>query len=379
MSLFLLTFFVLYGCMHAHLFIKARAAFSFGLPVMVPLAVFMAIMVCGPVIVRVSERSGLEWIAIPMAYGAYLWMGFLFLFFIASLVLDICALLVYLGSLAAGKGASIIAGTGKICFCASALAAGLVVCYGFVEAENIKTGHVVIKTDKLPKEVGALRIVQISDLHLGLTTRDKWLRGVVDRAQKLKPDILVSTGDLLDGDSDSLKGAASMFREIVPRYGKFAITGNHEFYAGIQNFTRFAEDAGFRVIRGEGVSIEGVINVAGVDDIAGKPFHLYGGVEERTLLKSLPGSRFTLLLKHRPVVDPMAVGSFDLQLSGHTHKGQIFPFNYVVKRFFPFIAGQFDLGNGSALYVSRGTGTWGPPIRFLSPPEITLVEIRAYP
>jgi len=118
------------------------------------------------------------------------------------------------------------------------------------------------------------------------------------------------------------------------------------------------------------------MTIAGVDDIAGMPFHLAKVVDEVSLLQGNGQRRFTLLLKHRPIVDQRSVGHFDLQLSGHTHKGQIFPFTLVVKAFFPYAAGRFDLGADSLLYTSRGTGTWGPPIRFLAPPEITLIEVR---
>jgi hypothetical protein len=189
------------------------------------------------------------------------------------------------------------------------------------------------------------------------------------------PDILVSTGDLVDGQIDNLFKLAEILKEVNPRYGKYAITGNHEFYAGLGNALNFTEKAGFKVLRGERLTLAGLINIAGVDDPQGKAYGIYRGMPEKELLSGLPREKFTLLLKHRPLVDRSALGLFDLQLSGHVHKGQIFPFSIITGLYYPIQAGFADLLNGSRLYVSRGLGTWGPPIRFLSPPEVTVIDL----
>ena len=377
MSLFLLTFFVLYGGMHFYLLMKARGAFGFGPGALVLLILFMLVMVLAPVIIRVAEKAGLESFAIPMAYVGYIWFGLLFLFFCGSILFDLWRLVIFLAGLVLGRDFSILTGALRFYFCVAALGAILVSCYGFFEAEHIRTERLVVRTDKLPGGMEVLRIAQISDVHLGLIVREERLTRIMDAVKKTNPDILVSTGDLLDGQTDSLSHLTGLFKEVKPRFGKYAITGNHEFYAGLSNFISFAEGAGFEILRGSSARIQGVINIAGVDDIAGKPFGQYVAVDERELLGRLDRGVFTLLLKHRPVVDKDAQGLFDLQLSGHTHKGQIYPFIYMTRLFFPFAAGRFDLDKGSQLYVSRGTGTWGPPIRFVSPPEVTLVELRA--
>jgi predicted MPP superfamily phosphohydrolase len=120
------------------------------------------------------------------------------------------------------------------------------------------------------------------------------------------------------------------------------------------------------------------MNIAGVDDPA-RPYRTLKNDFEKALLSTLPRDGFTLYLKHQPVIDPSTLGLFDLQLSGHTHKGQIFPFNLATKLFYSMHSGLTELGKGSLLYVSRGSGTWGPPVRFLSPPEVTLIELTGYP
>lgn len=165
-------------------------------------------------------------------------------------------------------------------------------------------------------------------------------------------------------------------KAINPRYGKFAITGNHEFYAGIENARCFTENAGFTFLRGESVTVAGMINIAGVDDPAGRYYGLKD-ISEKGVLSKLPRDKFTLLLKHRPTVDKDAVGLFDLQLSGHAHKGQIFPFSLITRIYYRHTAdaGHLKLMDNFYLYVSRGSGTWGPPIRFLAPPEVTVIEL----
>ena len=187
------------------------------------------------------------------------------------------------------------------------------------------------------------------------------------------PDIFISTGDLVDAQIDHLDGLTELLQEIQPRLGKFAITGNHEYYAGLRQALDFTQRAGFQLLRGKGITIEGALNIAGVDD----PTGLYYGeenVSERGLLAGLPRDKFTILLKHRPVIDKESIGLFDLQISGHTHGGQIFPFGLLIRIFSPYVGGFYELPIQGILYVSRGSGTWGPPIRFLTPPEVTLFE-----
>jgi predicted MPP superfamily phosphohydrolase len=227
----------------------------------------------------------------------------------------------------------------------------------------------------MPKNIERLRIVQISDVHVGMIVRGDRLERMMAAVKKAAPDILVSTGDLVDGQIDNIYGSLELLEGVRAKYGKFAVTGNHEFYAGLQQSLAFTSRAGFTVLRGEGVNVAGLINIAGVDDPAGTRMGLNRGIGEAKILAGLPRGNYNLLLKHQPIIDQEALGNFDLQLSGHTHKGQIFPFTMATSMVFPYQSGPFNLPEGSRLYVSRGTGTWGPPVRFLSPPEITIIDL----
>ncbi len=373
MRLFLIIFFILYGSMHLYAFLKAKAAFAFGIYTGIYVALVMIIMGFAPIIVRLSEKAGFEFFAHLMSYIGYTWMGILFLFVSASLIVDLYRFILYASGIIMKKDFSALIVSNKHAFFIPLTISVMLAIYGYFEAKDIRTEKVIIKTTKIPKEVGKLRIAQISDVHLGLIVREEGLERIIKEVKMANPDMLVSTGDLVDGQIDNLLRLAEILKEVNPRYGKFAITGNHEFYAGLDQALNFTEKAGFKVLRGE--SVAGMINIAGVDDPQGKAYGIFRDVPENELLSGLPGEKFTLLLKHRPLVDKSTPGLFDLQLSGHVHKGQIFPFSIITGLYYQIQAGFADLSNGSRLYVSRGSGTWGPPIRFLSQPEVAIIDL----
>jgi predicted MPP superfamily phosphohydrolase len=373
--LFVTTFLLLYSGMHLYGFLKARAAFSFGPRAGIPFALFMTAMMLCPVLVRLSKSAGLELPAKALAYVGYTWMGCLFLFVCASFLIDGCRILVSFMAWIFKLDLSWMKMTARTAFLIPLLASVSIATYGYFEALNIRTERITIESPKISKETGKLRIVQISDVHLGLIVGTDRLKRILAKVRAAVPDILVSTGDLVDGQADNVSAAADMLRSVPAKYGKFAVTGNHEFYAGLPYSLGITKRAGFSMLRGEGVEIPGVIAIFGVDDPAGKSFGLAKVVSEKDLLSTSSRRIFTLLLKHRPVVDKNAAGLFDLQLSGHIHGGQIFPFRYVTELFSPYAAGFFTLPGGGHLYVSRGSGTWGPPIRFLAPPEVTIIDL----
>jgi len=376
MIAFLLTFFLVYGTAHAYAFWKVKAAFPFGLRYTLPLVLFMFLMVAAPVLVRLFERGGHDLAARGLAYIGYFWMGGLFLFFSAALALDLLRILLSVVAFLIGRDLSTFFPSARVIFFVPLIGALAISFYGVFEARDIRTETVTVRNAKIPRSAGTIRIVQISDVHLGLLVREKRLGKILLAVKALHPDLLVSTGDIVDGQMDHLGGLAGMLREIRPKYGKYAVTGNHEYYAGLNHSLRFLRDAGFTLLRDEGKTVDGLFNLAGCNDPTGKMMGLEKERKERDLLLSLDGRRFTLLLKHRPLLPEDSDGLFDLQLSGHVHKGQIFPFEMVTRLFYPFPVGRLLKVRHSALYISRGSGTWGPPIRFLAPPEITLFKLQ---
>ena len=375
MTLFLFIYLSIYSGVHLYAFLKLKRGFALGLPAYLILAIFMILMVVAPIVVRISERHGYEALARGLAYIGFTWMGLLFIFISVSFFFDIYRLLHFLARMLTRSPLEDFTLSLRN-FCTLAILFSFaVVIYGYFEALHIRTEHVTVKTSKIPEKIGRFRVVQISDVHLGLIVGKSRLKRILRKVKDARPDILVSTGDLVDGQMDDLEMLTDMFQNIPTQYGKFAITGNHEFYAGLDRALAVTEKAGFTILRGEGLTVSDLINVAGVDDPARKRYVPDRAVSEKALLEKMPKEKFTLFLKHQPVISSESLGMFDLQLSGHTHKGQIFPFNLVTKLYYPMHTGLSKVNGNALLYVSRGSGTWGPPVRFLSPPEVTVIDI----
>lgn len=242
--------------------------------------------------------------------------------------------------------------------------------YGMAAARAVTVKRVSIASPKLADLDRPLTVVQISDMHLGDGSSLAQTRRVVAMANALKPDIVVSTGDLFDGFLPFMEPYAEALRGLEAPLGKFAIPGNHEVYAGLETAMELTRAAGFRPLRDEALKLEGCLAIVGVEDPASP-----GKRDEAAVLATAGARRFALLLKHRPEIDPACVGKFDLQLSGHTHGGQIFPFHLLVRLQTKARVGLSRVAGESWLYHSRGTGCWGPQIRFLAPPEIACLTL----
>ena len=374
-NLFFIVFFGLYGLLHLYGFTKLKRALEPGPWPLAGLTLFTIMMVLAPLLVRLLERNDWPTPARILAHVGYVWMGLLFLFVSCALVLDLYRVLILLLQGAVRVDLSHLMPSPRLCFFAPLILALTVGIFGFFQALDIRTERIAIQTAKIPRDIGRVRIVQISDVHLGLIVRQGRLAKILECVTAAHPDLLVSTGDLVDGQLNELAGLAEQIRQVRAPLGKYAVTGNHEFYAGIVTALKFTQDAGFTVLRGKGLTVPGVLNLAGVDDPTGNRFGTEHMISEKALLTDLPRSIFTVLLKHRPLPNEESVGLFDLQLSGHTHKGQIFPFTVLIDLMYPKSAGLLELGAGTRLYVSRGSGTWGPPIRFLSTPEVTVIDL----
>ncbi|HPK53154.1 MAG TPA: metallophosphoesterase [Smithellaceae bacterium] len=368
MVIFLLTFILLYGGIHVYALIRADSIFHFTAAAKVIIIVVLLILVFVPFLVRIAEGRHLETLARTIAYGGYLWMAFIFMFFFLQVSFDIlCFFVKYF------PGGRAIARLNEIAWWTLTFLAMILVVYGFIDAARVRVVNIEMRTDYVLPGDGKVRIVQISDVHVGLIIQERRIKLVLDKVKEANPDILTCTGDLLDGELDNVLPLADLFHEVRPRFGKYAVTGNHEYYAGIDRALEFTRRAGFEVLRDETRRVAG-INIIGIDDVAGRKF---GAIKENSPpAKSLPVSSesgFILLLKHQPVVN--GHDKFDLQLSGHTHAGQLIPFRLFTWLLFPQDYGLYPLAENKLLYVSAGTGTWGPPVRIFAPPEITVIDL----
>lgn len=357
-----------YGAMHYYAFSKVWQL----VPHTSGLAwIFMLlglVLTLSPLLLWQLGRLNLHGAITVLSWVIYLWMAYLFLFCSLALLVDACRYLASLNGFTLDQYNNLI-------ILYILLFAFILSGIGLVSARQIKLEKISITTPKLSPAIGKVTIVQISDLHLGAMLGEEFLQHVIKKIQKLQPDIIVATGDILDGQGDELDKLAQQFHALKPPKGLFAVTGNHEYFAGLDNSLRFLHDARFTVLRGESVETGGIV-LAGVDDssTAGM-LHQDIKADTSQALASVKKSEFLVLLKHQPVIDKK--DRFDLQLSGHVHGGQIFPFGFLTRMVYGVATGLTRLADGRLLYVSRGTGTWGPPIRLFAAPEITLITIES--
>jgi predicted MPP superfamily phosphohydrolase len=227
---------------------------------------------------------------------------------------------------------------------------------------------------KLPRGMDGFRIAVVADIHLGPLLGRGHTTRIVDMINRLDADLVTVVGDLVDGSVAELGHAAEPLARLRSRRGAFFVTGNHEYFSGFREWIIEIESFGLSVLRNDRVEIDG-IDLAGVNDVTGSG---YGdGPDYDGALADRDPAKPVVLMAHQPIqVHEAQRYGVDLQLSGHTHGGQIFPFSYLVRLQQPVIAGYARFGD-TQLYVTRGAGFWGPPVRVGAPPDITLIELRS--
>jgi predicted MPP superfamily phosphohydrolase len=302
----------------------------------------------------------------PAMWLVYVWMGMGFL------------LVAFFGFADAGRLLArplLGADPARRLFLARSLAAGVGGVVAGLTAAGIKSAlgptqikELEIKLRGLPRELAGFKLVQISDVHVGPLLRKDWLAHVVERVRGLSPDLVAITGDLVDGSVNELRDQVAPLATLRPPRGVFFVTGNHEYYSGVEDWYAHLPSLGVRPLRNERVEVAPGLELAGIEDPTGSP-DLPRALAGRDPAKAL------VLLAHQPrQFAEAARHEVPLTLSGHTHGGQIWPFSWLVALAQPYLAGLHRRG-ASQLYVSRGTGFWGPPMRIGAPAEITLLKL----
>jgi predicted MPP superfamily phosphohydrolase len=258
----------------------------------------------------------------------------------------------------------------------SGIAAGSVVGYGMTQALGApQLLQVPVTLDKLQKSLSGFRIAVVSDIHLGPLLGRSHTERIVRMINEQEADLVAIVGDLVDGTVAELGEAAAPLRDLVSKQGSFFVTGNHEYFSGHEQWISELDRLGVNPLRNEGLTVAGGIELVGVNDVTGKSYG-DGPDFDRALAGRDPNNPL-VLLAHQPVqVSDASSRGVDLQLSGHTHGGQMVPFNFVVPLQQPSVAGLSKVDD-TWLYVSRGAGFWGPPVRVGAPPDITMIELRS--
>ncbi len=254
---------------------------------------------------------------------------------------------------------------------------GILSGYGFFEARRSPTiVEVSIPIHDLPDDLNGFRIVQITDTHVGPTTKHGYMKDIVERVNMLTPDIVVFTGDIADGTVSCNRNEVSHLADLSTRYGSYFVTGNHEYFYGEHAWLEEVDRLGLKALINEHQVLtcgESRIILAGVTDYSAGKYDSNRASNPKASLSGASPCNVKILLAHQPrSIYAAAKSGFDLQISGHTHGGQYYPCHFV--NFSPYLAGLYKFNN-TWIYVSRGTGYWGPPIRLGATPEITLIKL----
>lgn len=304
------------------------------------------------------------------------WLGFVVMLSVALIIRDAFDIAFRIVGFVSGNGFQ--RRTSRNSMLAAFLAGIALYGYALGEAQDIRVRTLDIVSDRIAPGNSPLRIVFLADLHITITTSMETLGEIVDLINAQEPDMVILGGDVVDAESNLDSECAPTLRHIRAPGGKFAVTGNHDARVNLPSFLALMEGADFDVLRGESRDAAG-IRLAGVDDP-----DLPSRKEILDVLDREDGGRFVLLISHRPEVPAKAIGLFDLELAGHTHGGQVWPFSLAsrIRAGWPQGLSRITAPAGgpreeSLLYISNGVRYWGVPVRFLAPPDIVVVTLRA--
>ena len=362
----------------AHLYLAQRLALAPDWPAGVR-AVLLAALGLGfaALLAQAFVRRRLRRVLRALAWVAYGWLGLAFLLLVAGLASDLALALLGAAAPAGMADATELARGRALVVGAVALGASGIALRRALAGPELR--RVEVPLARWPRGLDGFRIVQLSDLHLGPLLDRRFAASLAERVNALAPDLVVVTGDLVDGGVRRVGAEVEPLAALRARHGVWFVTGNHDYYSGADDWVARMEALGWRALRNQRVVIEadgGRFELAGVDDHHGALIEPGGGEDLARALAGRDGTLPLVLLAHDPATFRRAArAGVDLQLSGHTHGGQIWPFRWAVRLTVPWVEGLHRVG-ASTLYVSRGTGFWGPPMRLGAPAEITELVLR---
>lgn len=380
LAVFLTIFFLLYGLLNLYIFSGAFNALQYFLPALwqhVFTGVFLFMVLSYPV-GRIFGKWLPAKLADFLAFAGGLWFAAMLYLIISLIIVDALALVIsFVPSIEKlidaiqpeiNSGIFLLISTGVI---------GLIV-FGYFNATSIRIKKLKLKVAKSPPGLESLHIAFASDIHLGHVIGSKSLGKIISAINSLDPDLVLFPGDLVDEELKTVidKGLGKKFMQLKPKYGVFAVTGNHEYISGADKAVAYLSQFGIRFLRDEMIKVADRFYVAGREDVSITSFYGRKRKTAQELLNGYNPDIPVILMDHQPIsLAEAAAAGVDLQVSGHTHHGQMWPLSAITKRVFKLSWGYRKIGS-SHFYVSSGAGSWGPRVRIGNHPEIVSIKLN---
>lgn len=328
------------------------------------------------IIGRFLERKFLNAVSAFFVWVGSFWLGAMVYYLLFVILIDIVRLFnLFFGFLPASFYSSDYQ---VLFFLAVNASVILIVILGYMNAANPVKKMLNININKNAGVLKSLKIVMASDIHLGTIINRKRLRKIVNMINSLEPDIILLPGDVVDEDIESVvkQNCGEDLRKLRAKYGVYAITGNHEYIGGVEPSVKYLTEHGLIELRDRTVKIADSFYIVGREDRASKGFAGILRKPLNLLLEGVDKNLPVILMDHQPVkLEEAENNGIDLQLSGHTHHGQLWPFNFITKKIYEVSMGYKQKGN-THYYVSCGVGSWGPPVRTGNRPEIVQITLN---
>jgi len=378
MILFFAVFFSVYGLVNYYIFIRGWEAIPPGSPLRIWYLVLFLFLALAFIAGRFLERVWYSFVSETLVWVGSFWLAAMLYFFLAVCALDLIRVVnhffPFLGALFTADYALLKLRTAWTVLAVVAL----VIFAGRLNALSVRVRTIELSIAKKPLGVDSLSVVSASDIHLGSIIGRSRLRKIVDQVNALKPDLILLPGDIVDEDLGPVirENLGEMLRSLKARLGVYAVTGNHEYIGGAEEAVAYLRDHGITVLRDSVAKIDSGLYVIGREDRSSTQF---GGKKRKALaeiMSQVDRSCVLLLMDHQPFhLEEGEKEGIDVQLSGHTHHGQLWPLNYITEAVYELSWGYVRKGS-THVVVSSGVGTWGPPVRTGNRPEIVLLKLR---
>ncbi|MBW7886876.1 MAG: metallophosphoesterase [Bacteroidetes bacterium] len=367
-----------YGLINFYIFVRAWSALAFFPEIRFWVITGGILLAAAYPLGRIVERKSLSTFTEVIIYVGALWLGEMVYLFLFTAVLDLLRAVNWLIPFFPDHLTINNQYAPSIAVLSIFSLSTLISLYGFINARfpKIKTLEFIVPKKNSPLQ--EFRIAAISDIHLGTIMGPKRLQYIIKKVNSLRADVVLLVGDVFDEDIGRVikNNLGSLLRGMTSTYGTFAVTGNHEYIGGVEHAVRYLRENGITVLRDNAVEVGGGIILIGRED---RSMNQWSGHQRKSLpelLEMLPHHLPTIVLDHQPFhLEEAANAGIDLQLSGHTHHGQLFPFNGITKKVYE-VSWGYKKKSHTHVYVSCGAGSWGPPIRTGNTPEILSIVLR---